>query len=253
MSKKQTADEGTTATISVNGGPPVPMDQIEKFLDGAGSGSGGPLGPGLWMPTRYKPHLVVRKKAAKDSLCDEHGVSIRRLGDDCLVEASNGVSSVSILLADEGANAPAARVVIPARAAKLIADAAPDIETARLWFLGARVVIAIGDEIHQFSVQQPDLPFPGENLRDKAMGSRSLAGVSCDADHMLRLQKALAADFLELRWISRGVVSVIPDGAESAYTCGFLALVGTLEQEASRGRRGKGKDKTGEESETVGE
>jgi hypothetical protein len=184
------------------------------------------LGPGLWVPTKWRPHLVAARKKAKEKLADKHGVSLRRVGDDCLVEAGNGVCSISILLEGEGAHAPAARTVIPARAWKTIAAAAAEeIELAQLWFQGARVIVCVGEEYHQFRTIQPDLPFPAESLREMETGP-SVYDLVIDAGHLTALQRALNAPTVGVNRCGKGVVVIYPEGENTSLAMGFLATCG---------------------------
>lgn len=205
----------------------------EVVLDGATSEpeSGGlqtDLGPGLWVPTKFRPHLVAAKKAAKEKLADKHGVSFRRVGSDCLMEAGNGVASISILIEGEADSAPAVRTVIPARAMKLIAAAAAEeIDLAELWFRGTRVIVRVGEEYHQFRVIQPDLPFPGENLRAAKTGP-SVYDLVLDSTLLLQLQKALGAPTVGVHRAGKGHVAVYPEGEATSLAVGFLATCGEL-------------------------
>lgn len=193
--------------ISVNGGVEVPFDAAidqlaasEQFVDGLN------LGAGLWFSTSYRPHLAVTKKAATEKLADVHGVSFRRVGEDAVVEASNGVSSISITLHGEAGNVPVARVVVPAKAMALIAAAGNDVETARIWFAGGRVYIGIAHELHT-----------------RPRGRRSMRSVVVDAEQLHLIQKALGDDWVELREVSKAIAAVLPHGVDGD-AIGFICL-----------------------------
>jgi hypothetical protein len=219
------------------------VEMIEAGKDAAIRGAGGAtrkdrdtvyglhddLGVGLWVPRQFRPHLVAARRSAKEKLADKHGVSFRRVGDDCLVEATNGVASISILLEGEGERAPAVRTVIPARAMKLIsAAAAEEIDLAEVWFRGTRVIVRVGDEYHTFRVIQPDLPFPGENLLAAKTGP-SVYDLCIDATLLLQVQKALGAPTVGIHRAGKGHVAIFPEGEVTSLAVGFLATCGDME------------------------
>lgn len=180
------------------------------------------IGPGMSVPTHYKPHLLARKMAAKDVERPEHGVCFRRLGDDCLIEALNGIASVSICLQGEGKQCPELAIV-PARALALVSRA--EAEFAQLWFHDGKVTILVDDAIHEFFQIPRDLPFPTENLRAKAKGTRLLSSAIFDTEQLFRIQKALGAERVALRQADKHLLSVWPDGDDRQPSCGFLALI----------------------------
>lgn len=184
------------------------------------------LGPGLTWPTKFRPHLVCAKKKAKETLRAEHGVSFRRDGDDCVIEATNGVALVRIRLRHEGEPAPT-RAVVPAKAMKLL-SAAED-ESATLWFHGTKVTIVVDEEIHEFRCIPPDLPFPTPDLAD--IGGAALSGVHLDAEHLLNIQRALAGVSLAMRAVRRGTIALLPDGMKQTDEVGFLQLWNDTERD----------------------
>ena len=184
------------------------------------------LGPGLSWPTRFRPHLVAAKKKAKETLRAEHGVSFRRDGEDCVVEATNSIAMVRIRLRHEGEPAPT-RAVVPAKAMKLLAAA--ENESATLWFHGTKVTIVVDDEIHEFRCIPPDLPFPTPDLAD--IGGAALSGVHLDAEHLLNIQRALAGVSLAFRAVRRGTIALLPDGMKQTDEVGFLQLWNDTERE----------------------
>lgn len=82
------------------------------------------------------------------------------------------------------------------------------------------------DEVHEFFLLQPDLPFPGQNLRASNKHQRSLAGIGLDAEQLARVQKALGSECLAVRLASKGVLSLYPgdDADGDPDQIGFLAL-----------------------------
>jgi hypothetical protein len=184
------------------------------------------LGPPLSWPTQYRPHLVAMKKKAKEELRAVHGVSFRRDGEACLVEASNNVAFVRIRLGSEGEQAPG-NATVPVKAMKLLAAAESDM--ASLWFHGNKVAIVVDDEIHEFRCIPPELPFPRPELGDVRTAGRTVTGLQVDAEHLLRVQHALAASSLAVRSLSEGIVALVPDGVELAAgdrAVGYLAACG---------------------------
>lgn len=180
------------------------------------------IGPGMSLPTHYKPHLLARKLSAKEKERPDHGVCFRRVDKDCLIEAVNGLGSVSICLQGEGAQCPELAVV-PARACALVSRA--KAEFAQLWFHDGKVTVFVDDAIHEFFQIPRDLPFPTENLRAKAKGTRLLSSVVFDTEQLFRIQKALGADQVALRQADKHLISVWPDGDDRHPSCGFLALI----------------------------
>jgi hypothetical protein len=238
MAKKKTDREINRgeATISMNGGPPVDVKDIADAIERRARQKSGKdaaakaietlealreLGPPLYWPTEFKPHLVARKKKAKEEVRAEHGVSFQRDGGDCIVEATNGIAWVRIRLKGEGEHAPS-RAIVPAKAMRLLAQA--EAEMAALWFHGVKVAIVVDDEIHEFRCIPPELPFPSPELDSRASG-RVLTDFQANAEQLHLVQQALAANFLSVRSLKKGAVALLPDGAESG-TAGFLATVG---------------------------
>lgn len=243
MAKKKGKDsmaagiERGTATVSANGGPPVDLKDLAEAVENRARKKNGKdaaakaiemlealreLGPPLYWPTQYKPHLVARKKKAKEEMRAEHGVSFARDGDDCLVEATNQIAWIRIRLGHEGEQAPA-KAIVPAKAMRLLAQA--ESEMAALWFHGQKVAIVVDDEIHEFRCIPPELPFPTPELDARTAG-RVITDLHANAEQLHLVQQALAANFLSVRSISKGVVALLPDGEESG-TAGFLATIGS--------------------------
>jgi hypothetical protein len=189
------------------------------------------LGPPLSWPTQYRPHLVAMKKKAKEELRAVHGVSFRRDGEACVVEASNNVAFIKIRLGNEGEQAPV-RATVPVKAMKLLAAAESDM--ASLWFHGNKVAIVVDDEIHEFRCIAPELPFPGPELGDARTAGRTVTGLQVDAEHLLRVQQALAASSLQVRSLKKGVVALVPDGVELGVddrAMGYLATWSSSSEE----------------------
>lgn len=180
------------------------------------------IGPGMSLPTQYKPHLLARKLIGKDGERPEHGVCFRRAGGDCLIEATNGLAAVSICLQSEGEQCPE-MAVVPARALALVSRA--KAEFAQLWFHDGKVTVFVDDAIHEFFQIPRDLPFPTENLRAKSKGTRLLSSVIFDTEQLFRVQKALGADRVTLRQADKHLLSVWPEGDDRHHSCGFLALI----------------------------
>lgn len=184
------------------------------------------FGSGILFPTHLRPHLVCAKAKKGDRLYAEHGVTFRRHGADCLVEAGNRIAFVSILLENEGEDSP--RLAVVPREAMEIVAAAED-ELARIWFHDVKVYVLVDQAVHEFFLLQPDLPI-GQNLRDTDARQRSLAGPQLNAAELAKVQKALACDSLAMRWHSRGVVSLYPDGIEKSPHRGYLATYSSSEE-----------------------
>jgi len=233
MARAKKPDDAPKATVSVNGGPAVDLDVLEEAArkarkQGAAAAKKAikmlealrELGPPLTWPTRFKPHLVAKKKKAKETLSAAHGVTFKRADADCLVEATNGIAFVRIRLGHEGAQAPTIGIV-PAKAMKLISQA--EDELASIWFHGNKVAIVVDDEIHEFRCIPPDLPFPTQDLDPKG-APRTVSNVHLDADHLFRVQQALDASSLAFRSL-KGMVALVPDGVEGE-NFGCLALWG---------------------------
>lgn len=182
------------------------------------------IGPGMSLPTNFRPHMCCEKKGAKEKERPEHGVVFRRVGDDCLVEATNGIAAVSICLQGEGEQCPEVPVAIPARAMRLAARA--KAEFAQLWFHEGKVTIFVDDALHEFFLIPRELPFPTENLRDKAKGTKLLSSVTFDSEQLAKLQRALGTDNLALRQADKHLLSVWPEGNDKSPSCGFLATFG---------------------------
>jgi len=178
------------------------------------------IGPGMSMPTRYRPHLCCRKLGKDDTEGPIHGVSFRQVGKDCLIESTNAIAAVSICLEGEGAQCPG-HVIVPARAMALVAGA--EAEFAQLWFHGGKFVILVDDAVHEFFQIPKDLPFPTENLRDKPKGTKLLQSITFDAEQLHRIQKALGTEHLALRQADKHLLSVWPEGNDKAASCGFLS------------------------------
>ena len=185
------------------------------------------IGPGLSIPTDIKPHLCCRKLGKDDKEAPEHGVQFRRHGKDCLIEAQNGIACVSICLPSEAEECPEAAVSVPARAMALIASA--DAEFAQVWFHAGKVTVFVDDAVHEFFQIPRDLPFPVENLREKARG-RIVQSATFDAEQLHRIQKALGTDHVALRQADKHLLSVWPRGDDQARSCGFLATFGDREE-----------------------
>lgn len=178
------------------------------------------LGDGLHFPTNLRPHLVCAKRKKDENPIAEHGVTFRRAGADCLVEAGNRIACVSILLDGQGEDGPHLAVV-PAEAMEIIAGA--EDELATLWFADCKVHILVDQAVHEFFVLQPDLPM-FEQLRDTDARQRMVAGVALDATQLVRIQKALGTEMVALRHHSKNVLSVYPDGNDKHPNRGYLAL-----------------------------
>lgn len=177
------------------------------------------IGPGMSVPTEFRPHLCAVRLGKSDKEQPHHGVFFRRRGDDCLVEASNGVATVSICLLGEGNQCPG-EAIVPARAMQLVATAEADF--AQLWFHEGKVTVFVDDALHEFFQIPKDLPFPTENLREKPKGTRLLQGVAFDTEQLFRIQKALGTDHVALRQADKQLLSVWPNGDDKAPSCGFL-------------------------------
>jgi hypothetical protein len=178
------------------------------------------IGAGMSLPTNFRPHLVCKKLGKNDKEHPEHGVQFRRSGDDCLLEALNGVAAISICLQGEGEQCPKHPVAVPARAMALVAKA--EAEFAQLWFHDGKVTVFVDDALHEFFQIQQDLPFPTENLRAKPKGTKLLQAVTFDAELLHRIQKALGTDHVALRQADKHMLSVWPDGNDKSPSCGFL-------------------------------
>ena len=107
--------------------------------------------------------------------------------------------------------------------------AAAEDELARIWFHDVKVYVLVDQAVHEFFLLQPDLPI-GQNLRDTDARQRSLAGPQLNAAELAKVQKALACDSLAMRWHSRGVVSLYPDGIEKSPHRGYLATYSSSEE-----------------------
>lgn len=238
MSKKKPEREikRGEATISMNGGPPVDVKDIADAIEKRARLKSGKdaarkaietlealrqLGPPLSWPTQYKPHLVARKKKAKEELRAEHGVSFQRDGGDCVVEATNGIAWVRIRLKHEGDEAPV-RAIVPAKAMRLLAQA--EAEMAALWFHGVKVTIVVDDEIHEFRCIAPELPFPTPEL-DARAGGRVVTDLQANMEQLHLVQQALAANFLAVRSLNKGAIALLPDADEKSGHVGFLATI----------------------------
>lgn len=224
------------ATVSVDGSDPVDLDDLTEAVEKAARRKNGKdaarkaietlealreIGPPLSWPTQYKPHLVARKKKAKEEVRAEHGVSFQRDEGDCLVEATNGIAWVRIRLGHEGEQAPA-RAIVPAKAMKLLSQA--EAEMAALWFHGVKVTIVVDDEIHEFRCIAPELPFPTPAL-DASKGGRVITDLQANMEQLHLVQQALAANFLSVRSLKKGAIALLPDGDEKSGTAGFLATI----------------------------
>lgn len=183
------------------------------------------MGPGLTFPQDWRPHLVCAKRKKDEVPGQKNGVTFRRVGADCLVEAGNGVACVSILLLGEGVAAPTLAVV-PAEAMKIAAGA--EDESATFWFADGKVWLFVDQAVHEFFALQPDLPM-WQDLRAADKAERSLAGVHLDAKELAKVQAALGCESMAMRHHSRGVVSLYPEGREDALARGFLLLFGVAE------------------------
>lgn len=188
------------------------------------------MGSGISFPTNLRPHLVCAKARKGDKLHAEHGVTFRRDGGDCLVEAGNQIAFVSLLLEGEGEEAPHLAIV-PREAMEIIAGA--DDEMATLWFRDCKVWVLVDQAVHEFFVLQPDLPMGGESLRATDLRQKNLRGPQLNAAELAKIQKALACESMAMRWHSRAVVSLYPDGVEQSPHRGFLALWGSTEDSES--------------------
>lgn len=183
------------------------------------------MGPGLGWSPELRPHLVAKKRKKQEALAAVHGVTFRRDGQDCLVEAGNGVAFVSIRLPKQAKNAPVLAVV-PA-GAMVAACQAEDLAT--FWFRDAKVWVLADDVVSEFFLVQPDLPFEGLNLRKRNKAQRSLAGLALDGALLALVQKALATESLAIRHAAPHVLSLYPAGDDSDQDpdrLGFLATVG---------------------------
>jgi hypothetical protein len=231
MMKKQ--GKRGEAFVSIDGSPEVDLEDLKESVERAVRRKGGKdaaakaiemlealreLGPPLSWPTQFRPHLVARKKKAKESLRAEHGVSFSRDGADCVVEATNQIACVRIRLKGEGEQAPT-RAIVPAKAMRLLAQA--ESEMAAIWFHGVKVAIVVEDEIHEFRCIPPELPFPTPELDARTAG-RVITDLQANAEQLWLVQQALAANFLSVRSLKKGAVALLPDGEESG-TAGFLA------------------------------
>lgn len=188
------------------------------------------MGSGIHFPTQYRPHLVCARAKKGDKLYAEHGVTFRRDGGDCLVEAGNQIAFVSLLLEGEGEEAPHLAIV-PREAMEIIAGA--DDEMATLWFRDCKVWVLVDQAVHEFFVLQPDLPMGGESLRATDLRQKNLRGPQLNAAELAKIQKALACESLAMRWHSRGVVSLYPDGVENSPHRGYLSVWSSTEEPAS--------------------
>lgn len=192
-------------------------------------------GPGITLATSYQLHLVTAKRGKKDKLAPRHGVTFRRRGADLLIECSNDRAFVSLLRQGDGeAFAPGRsldpRVVMvaPAKAMELIAKAQEGL--AQLWFAGGKVSILVDDALHEFwQIPCDELPFDDDQvpMRDRHYRSAMVGGFGIEAAELLKLQKALGADQVEIRRASKGLLSVFPSwqrDADQPVDVGFICV-----------------------------
>ena len=86
------------------------------------------LGAPILLPTDLEPHRVCAKRSKKDKATAMHGIAFRRVG-------------MRMLLRGDAELVPETGVVMPAKAAKLIASA--DEDMAALWFVNGRMRHAV--------------------------------------------------------------------------------------------------------------
>lgn len=187
-------------------------------------------GPGITLPTCYQLHLLVHKLTKDQKEGQRHGVLFRRDGADLVLEATNGQAACSIRRRGDGLAFAAGevrgdhRAIMPAKAAKMLAAA--KAELAQLWFVNGRVSILVDDVLHEYwQIPRDELPFPTENLRAIQRSTR-LGAVRVDARQLQAVQKALGTDQLQVLHAGKGLLALVPAGADidDPDDLGFLAI-----------------------------
>lgn len=183
----------------------------------------------IQFPTDLQPHLCCRRRKKSEAPQADHGVTFRRVGNDCHVYAYDGVVAMRVVLEGEADNVPPAGCVVPSKAFRVIAEA--DGELAAIAFKGGQVRITVDGDEHKFRVLDV-LPFGGDEselFAGEANASRKVSGCSMNAKALARLQRALACEYVELLQPKRGRVIVQPGSAEGVKRVGVMALWTSVE------------------------
>lgn len=202
-----------------------PLDETIRKVSQIGVPGAG----AIHFPTDLQPHLCCRRRKKSETPQADHGVTFRRVGDDCHVYAFDGVVAMRVVLQGDGENVPPAGCVVPAKAFRVIAEA--DGDMAAIAFNGGQVRVTVDGDEHKFRVLDV-LPFGGdesEMFSGEATASRKVVGCSMNAKALARLQRALACEYVELLPPKRGRVIVQPGSAEGVERVGVMALWSAVE------------------------
>lgn len=176
----------------------------------------------LW-PVFLQPHLLVARAKKGAPPQSEHGVSFRRVDDDVHVYATDGVMAMRVVLEGDAEAIPVGGAVVPAKAFRLLTQASG--EHAAIRFSNGRVIVQVDGELHDFALIDV-LPFPGDHSATFAApesAAKRVTSARFSAGRLLRLQKALGVEWIELRQVSRGMALVLPEG-EICASMGALAF-----------------------------
>lgn len=225
-------DENGVTTVVV----PIVTDK-----DGKRGKDSPDLGGAILFPTDVQPHLVCARPKKNQQLQAEHGVTFRRVGDDCHVYATDRKLAFRLVLEGDGQFVPPAGAVVPRKAMQLVARA--EAELVSIWFGKGKVRIRADGEQHDFRLIDV-LPFPGDESEafvGAEAAARRVNNCRISGSQLARLQKALGAEWLELVQPRRGMVIAVPGGAADADAVaagdrlGALTLWSSIEDEKPEG------------------
>lgn len=187
------------------------------------------LGAPIMWDTSLRLDLVVAKRKKDQLPQSEHGVSFRRVGRDCHVIANDGKAAVRVVLAGDGHLVPEQGCVVTRKA--MLAMVGAEDEQAMLWFTKGRVRIVVDGGTHQFRLLDV-LPFQdgADKDFDSARGAAPrVQNCRINAAQLVRIQKALAVEWIELTQPRKGIVMVLPTG-DVGHKLGALSLYSSSEE-----------------------
>lgn len=186
----------------------------------------------IQFPTDARMHLLCAKLKKDQAPLAEHGVSFHRVGEDCHVFASDGKSGMRLILVGEGENVPERGAVAPRRAIETACKS--EEELVGIAFAKGKIHVTSGSERHSFRLIEV-LPFPDEGRQafdGATTAAKSIRGCLINASQLARVQKALGADYVELRQPRRGMVLALPPAPNEGVRVGALALWSSIEEAA---------------------
>jgi len=189
------------------------------------------FGAPILFPTDLQMHRVCAKRAKKEPPTAMNGITFRRVDGDAVAYAMNGTIAMRVVLEGDAELVPEAGAILPAKAAKLISEAEQD--TAALWFIdGGKARIAVDGELHEFRLIDA-LAFAGEDVfAGHETAKPALRRLNGDATNLVKLQKAMGAEAIEVAQAERGAVFVVPLDKAGIQPVGKMVLFNSIEDGA---------------------